>query len=172
MKKTKILLACFTALFIAYVSQSCEEPTITPPETPFVATSATFANYATWTLVASNSGPDPSLGAAHGGNDSTVTREIYYKDNQDPVDGEYPIGTVIVKRSYNPSGTVDERTAMVKRGNNFNVANNDWEWFKLDSVGAIAVDTAGVEQRGGASFMSGMCGGCHSNATTDYSFSK
>lgn len=169
MKTTKLLLAAVALLVVAYTSQSCQEQPTQPSE--FIADNTTFTGFTNWQLAKTFVGPSPSLGAAHAGNDSTVTRKIYYKDGQDPVNGEYPVGTVIVKHSYNPSGTVAEYTAMVKRGNNFNPSHNDWEWFMLQSNGNIATDTSGAEMRG-ANLMNGMCNNCHSVATTDYSFSK
>jgi hypothetical protein len=66
----------------------------------------TFSNFMNWVLEDTNQGPDPALGAAHAGNDETVTREIYYKDGQDPVNGEFPVGTIIVKHSSNPDLSV------------------------------------------------------------------
>jgi hypothetical protein len=64
-------------------------------------------------------------------------------------------------------------TAMVKRGNNFNAAGGDWEWFMLNSDGSIAVDaTSGMAMRG-ANLMNGMCIGCHQGASSkDYVYSK
>ncbi|BDS09968.1 hypothetical protein [Aureispira anguillae] len=169
MKKTKLFFAAIAIFSIAYTTQSCQDPT--PEPTEFIADNSTFANFTNWELAATNVGPSPSLGAAHAGNDSTVTRKIYYKDAQAPVDGVYPVGTVIVKHSANPAGTVAEYTGMVKRGNSFNPSHNDWEWFMLESNGNIATDSSGAEMRG-ANLMNGMCNNCHSVATTDYSFSK
>ncbi|MBK8875117.1 MAG: hypothetical protein IPN13_14865 [Bacteroidetes bacterium] len=61
-----------------------------------------------------NVGPSPSLGSGHAGNDSTVTRNVYFNNGQDRVNGTYPIGTIIAKRSTNPAGTVDEIVGMAK----------------------------------------------------------
>jgi len=159
MKKSKLLLVCFMALFIAYVNQSCTEPNVTPSE--FVADDATFAGYASWQKF-TETGLNPTLGSmAHGGQDSTTVRDIYYKDSQDPESGTYPVGTVIYKNVTSPAG-LDAHFAMVKRGNDFNPTNNDWEWFILDATGSITT-------RGGVTM---GCNGCHSAATTDYSFIK
>jgi len=161
MKKSKLLLVCFGALFISYVSQSCTEATaVTPSE--FVADSTTFIGYSSWQKF-TETGLNPTLGAmAHGGQDSTAIRDIYYKDSQGPESGTYPVGTVIYKNVTNPAG-LDAHFAMVKRGNDFNPTNGDWEWFILDATGSITT-------RGGLS-MTG-CNNCHSTATTDYSFIK
>jgi hypothetical protein len=161
MKKSKLLLVCFGALFISYVSQSCtEEVDVTLTE--FIADSTTFDGYATWQKF-TETGINTALGsAAHGGQDSTTVRDIYYKDSQSPVNGTYPVGTVIYKHVTSPSG-IDAHFAMAKRGNDFNPDNGDWEWFMLDATGSITT-------RGGLTMVG--CNNCHSTATTDYSFVK
>lgn len=159
MKKSKLLLVCFGALFISYLSQSCTEVDVTPSE--FIADETTFDGYASWQKF-TETGLNATLGsAAHGGQDSTTVRDIYYKDSQSPEDGTYPVGTVIYKHVTSPSG-LDEHFAMTKRGSDFNPTNGDWEWFILDATGAITT-------RGGVTM---GCNGCHSAATTDYSFIK
>jgi hypothetical protein len=111
------------------------------------------------------------LGPAHAGNDSTVTRHVYFKDGQDRVSGSYPLGTLIVKEGLNDDG-FQEITAMAKRGNNFNPSGGDWEWFVLKPDGSIADDGEGNVLRG-ADLMGGMCVGCHSQASSlDYAFTK
>ncbi len=60
-----------------------------------MATDATFAGFQNWKLVAQEQGSDPALGAAHAGNDSTVTHDIYYKDDASRV----PIGNGDRKRN-------------------------------------------------------------------------
>lgn len=109
---------------------------------------------------------------AHGGNDENATRTIYVKDNQNrAADGEFPVGTLIVKETEDGSGNTIEVTAMVKRGNNFNPDNNDWEWFMLIPDGNIAEDNDMVMR--GATLMDGMCGACHAQVENkDYVFSK
>lgn len=177
MNKTNVLLSATLAVSIAIVLQSCkkdkdEDPAPTPPPVEFVADDQTFAGFANWVLEATNQGPDPALGMAHGGNDSTVTRFVYFKDGQDPVNATYPQGTLIVKNSTNPSQTVNEFTAMAKRGANFNSSNNGWEWFMLNQDGSIATDSLGNKLRG-ANLMGGMCGGCHSQVSSkDFIFTK
>lgn len=154
-------------IFTACSKENDEPQDTTPAE--FIATDATFSDFQSWTLVAQNQGPDPALGPAHQGNDSTVTRYIYFKDNASRVNGKYPLGTVIVKESYNPDQSILERTAMVKRGNNFDADNNDWEWFMLAPDGNILVGGDGKPVRGAI----GMCTGCHTQAADiDYAFSK
>ncbi len=137
----------------------------------FVADDNTFNNFMSWVKEAEFQGADPALGMAHGGNDSTVTREIFFKNGQNPSNGVYAVGTLIAKHSHNPGGTVNEFTAMAKRGNNFNSGGGDWEWFMLNPDGTIATDESGMKMRG-ANLMGGMCLDCHAKASTDYVFSK
>jgi hypothetical protein len=128
--KTRILMLAAVFLAGAVVLQSCKEEE--EPAAEYIADENSFSGFESWTLEATESGPDPLLGAAHGGNDNTVERKIYFKDGQDPSGGEYPVGTLISKWSKNPDGTVDMITAMAKRGNNFNSSGGDWEWFVLN----------------------------------------
>lgn len=153
------------------VLQSCKKDNSSMQE--FIADNSSFSGFHNWSLDATNYGPSPSLGTAHAGNDSTVTRVVYFKNGQDRVDGSYPVGTIVVKHSTNPSGTVNEITAMVKRGNNFNPSAGNWEWFMLMPDGSIATDGTGMAMRGGASMMGGMCNSCHAGASSqDFTFSK
>jgi len=153
-------------------TNSCSEDATNPTPQEFIADDNTFSNFMSWKLEATKKGADPSLGMAHAGNDETVTREIYIKDGQDRVNGKFPVGTLVVKHSKNTAGTVNEFTAMVKRGNNFNPAANDWEWFMLSPDGKIMVGEHNMPVRG-ANLMDGMCVGCHAGASTkDYVFSK
>lgn len=176
MKKTGITTLMVLAFIAVAAVQSCKKKDEQPPVPSvqeFIADNGTFSNFHTWALEATNSGPSPSLGMAHAGNDSSVTRKVYFKNGQSRVNGKYPIGTVIVKHSTNPAGTVNEITAMVKRGNGFNPNAGDWEWFMLMPDGTIATDTSGMPMRGGATMMGGMCNSCHAGASAkDFTFSK
>ena len=169
-KLLALLLISGTLVFTACNKDDDEEPGDQPQE--FVADNDTFKDFRNWVKEAENQGPDPALGPAHAGNDSTVTRSIYFKDGQDRVNGSYPLGTLIVKEGLNSAGTFQEITAMVKRGNNFNPSGGDWEWFVLNADGTIAQDGDGNAMRG-ANLMGGMCLGCHTEATNkDFVFSK
>ncbi|MBN2175219.1 MAG: cytochrome P460 family protein [Bacteroidales bacterium] len=175
MKHTKILTLLALIIGSSLFIQSCSkdddngDQNNTNPE--FVADDNTFTDFMTWQLEATNQGPDPALGMAHAGNDSTVTL-VYFKDGQDPANGKYPVGTIIVKHSSNPDQSVNEFTAMVKRGNNFAPSGGDWEWFMLNPDGSIATDGDGNPMRG-ANLMGGMCISCHTQASNkDYVFSK
>lgn len=175
MKKIILLTALMLVSFGMILNQSCKkdknEPT--PQPTEFVADNNSFKDFMTWPMQATFNGPDPLLGAmAHGNNDSTVVRHVYFKNGQNRVDGKYPIGTIVVKHSTNTAGTINELTAMVKRGNGFNPNAGDWEFFMLKPDGTIASDTSGMVMRG-ANLMGGMCGSCHGGASgKDYIFSK
>jgi len=147
--------------------QACKDDDTTDDPTPepqeFVADSTSFTSYASWSLDAELMGEDPALGAAHAGNDSNSVRKVYFMDGQAPVNGEYPIGTIIVKETSNDTAFL-ANTAMVKRGAGFNSANDGWEWFLLDQNGAIL--------NRGADLMGGACAGCHSKASVDWVFTK
>jgi hypothetical protein len=160
------------SLFFAACSKDDDDEPQSNESNEVIATDETFTGFQNWTLVAQEQGPDPALGPAHAGNDTTVTRFIYFEDDATRVNGEYPIGTVIVKETYNPDKSIHELTAMVKRGNDFNPDANDWEWFMLTPEGNIMTDGEGNPVRG-ANLMNGMCTGCHAQAADlDYAFSK
>ena len=168
MKKGNLLtFIMMLAVFISF--QSCDDEEDPIPE--YIADDSSFSSFMNWKLEAQNQGPDPALGPAHAGNDNSVTRRIYFKDGQNPVNGEYPVGTIIVKHSNNADNSVNEFTAMVKRGNDFNPNGGDWEWFMLKPDGTIGDDGSGGKMRG-ANLMNGMCLSCHSASSTDFSFTK
>jgi hypothetical protein len=172
MKKTTLIVyLAFAAIGIASI-QSCKENSdTTAPE--FIADNNSFTGSMSWSLDKTFNGPDPLLGAmAHANNNDKVVREVRFKNGQNPVNSKYPIGTLIVKHSHNPDGTVNEFTAMAKRGNNLNPNGGDWEYFVLTPSGTIATDASGMPMRG-ANLMGGMCASCHSMASAkDYVFSK
>ena len=169
MKKIYVFLLPLFVFTIAVSVSSC-----TKEEEPkeVIADDNTFANYASWSLDAQRQGIDPSLGAAHGGNDSTTVRKIYFKDGVSRLGDEYPVGAVILKYSVNSDKSVNVRTGMVKRGNDFDPEHNDWEYFIIKPDGTIAKDADGNVLRG-ANLMNGACIGCHSGAASkDYIFTK
>lgn len=167
---TKYYLLTVIGLFsFSLLVTSCKKDDDPSEPTEFVADNETFNGIASWTLGDEFFGMDPSLGGAHGGNDSTVTRSVYFKSDVMPSDGLYPLGAVITKHSHNTGGTLSEYTAMVKRGGDFNPSGNDWEYFMLAGDGEITVDSDGMEMRG-ANLMNGMCISCHQKASTDYIF--
>lgn len=173
--KNQITLWGVTMLVIGtVVFQSCKKDKTdnkVTQNTEFIADSTTFLSFMSWPVQATKNGIDPSLGMAHAGNDSTAIRRVYFKDGVNPVNGVYPIGTIIVKHTTNAAGTLNEFTGMVKRGNGFNPSKGDWEFFMLTPSGKIAYDM-GMPLRG-ANLMNGMCAGCHAAVSSkDYIFSK
>ena len=171
MKKTKTLSMVAVLLLSMVFVQSCKDDEEPEPQTnnEFIADDASFSGWESWDLVDTKSVVDPALTGAHAGNDSTSVRKIYVKNSQKPVDGMYPIGTLIVK--HMKSDAMEMITAMAKRGNGFDAANNDWEYFVIEAGGKIVVDN-GTAMRGSTNLMNGMSVGCHSKATTDYVFTN
>ncbi len=173
MKKNGFLLSLFIALLFGLTIQSCGDD-----DEEFVATDSTFANFSTWSLDAVEQGTDNAvLGAAHGGSDSSIVRNIYFKDGVDPEDGEYAVGSVIVKHMTNAASNpadsllVNAYFGMVKRGADFDATAGNWEYFILAENGAIAEDADGNSERGDSSYKA--CGSCHAAASSsDYIFSK
>jgi hypothetical protein len=163
MYKLNFLIVALVLIGSTFFLNSCSDDSSTPSLTEYIADDNSFKDFASWKLEATKKGPDPALGMAHGGNDETVTRKIYNKDGKRMKGGEYPVGTVIVKQSTNTAGTLNEITAMVKRGNDFNPAAGDWEWFMLAPDGTIGKD--GTMPMRGANLMNGMCAGCHAGAS-------
>jgi len=134
-------------------------------ELEYIADDQTFANWSSWTQGAQHTGADPSLGGAHGGNDSSAVRTVYWKESQTPVDGIYPLGTVIIKQTELSDGST-VLTGMVKRGDKYDASGGDWDYFMLNSDGTIADDGAAR----GSDLMNGMCKSCHAFADTDFIF--
>lgn len=173
-KQTTIISTLTLVMFSTTLIQSCKKDKTddkATTNTEFIADSTTFLSFMSWPVQATKNGMDPSLGMAHAGNDSTATRTVHFKDGVSPVNGIYPVGSIIVKHTTNTAGTLNEFTGMVKRGNGFNPTKGDWEFFMLMPNGKIATD-AGMQLRG-ANLMGGMCGSCHAGAANkDYIFSK
>jgi len=173
MKKFYYTALCAVAFIgVTTLISSCKSDSTTPTPQEFIADNTTFSSFAGWAVGGTFHGANPSLGGmAHGGNDTSVTRVVHFKDDQNRVNGKFPTGTLVVKQSTSPAG-MNEITAMVKRGNNFNPNAGDWEFFMLTPTGTIATDANGGVMRG-ANLMDGMCAGCHKGASAkDYIFSK
>ena len=169
----KYLLRSFIFILIGLlVVLSCSSSTDSDEEDEFVASLDDFAGYTSWTLVATETGPDPFLGEAHGVTDD-FTRNIYFKNDAEASNGKYIKGSLIVKElrdgSNNLAGAL---TMMTKRGGEFNPDGNGWEWFMA------ATDLSEVLTQGdNATAGGGMCAGCHIQANTgtngiDWVFSK
>ena len=108
-------------------------------------------------MIGETSEPHEVLGEAHKGEEGL--RRVYKKQllaNPDAETQGYPIGTIIVKE-VDQDGTINEITAMVKRGGNFNPEHGGWDWFMLDP------SNLSIKGRG-ADLMDGMCNGCHKSA--------
>lgn len=155
----------------AAVISACASDPASPPQ-EFIATSADFAGFTAWAeTTPSRVGPDPMsvIGGAHEAGDTTIHRWMYIKQATAVrgSDGQFPIGTIIVKdMRKNNAGvfTSIAAMAMAKRGNGFNSAGKGWEWFVLGTDGSITA-------RGGSDLMSGACNGCH-GAAQDNVFTK
>ncbi len=174
MKLKRLLSIAFLLASTTIVIQSCEkeDDKDTNTVTDLNADDNTFKDFMTWTKVDTRKGADPALaGMAHGGNDTSVTRNIYVKNNQKAVNGKYPVGTIIVKHSSNTAGSVNEYTAMVKRAAGFDAAASDWEYFMLNPTNLSIGEDGGNKMRG-SGLMGGMCKGCHAGATVDYVFTQ
>lgn len=170
MKKTTLAMLLLLILAAQSMFQACKKDDDEPSE--FIADDSTFSGFGTFKLHATNQGPDPALGPAHAGNDADAQRNVYFKNDVSPSGGKYPVGAVVVKHTTKPDGSINEVTAMVKRGNNFDATGNDWEYFVLQPDGKIAKDADGNLMRG-AKLMNGMCQNCHVGAAAkDYIFSK
>jgi len=146
-----------STVFIWSCSSSTESE-----EAEFVATLNDFQGYTSWTKVATSTGPDPLLQAAHGANDP-LTRNVFIQDNAQPKNGRYPTGTLIVKELRDGmNGLAGGLTMMVKRGGDFNSSGNGWEWF-MTSTDLTTVMTRGDN----ATAMDGMCASCHAGANVN-----
>ncbi len=166
-KKTILAFITVLGLFIFYNCDNNED-NVEPDE--FEVNESDFSGFMNWELEASNISSDSTGFPAHGINNPDVVRDIYVKDGQDRAsNGNFPIGTMIVKHSRNPNDPDfdDVFTAMVKRGGSFNPDDNGWEWFMIKADGSILVRTA-VDAVATAG-----CSGCHNAvANDDYVFSK
>jgi len=170
--KYLLRLLVFT-LLSSLVIFSCSSSTDSDDEEEeYVAELSDFANYTSWTKVATAVGPDPLLAAAHGAND-TLTRNIFFKNDANSSNGKYSKGTLIIKELRDQEGNLTGAlTMMAKRGGDFNPDGNGWEWF-MTSTDLTTVLTQGNNQTAGE----GMCATCHAGANTnnngiDWVFSK
>lgn len=148
---------------------SCKKESTPPTPVPvkhpeFIADDNTFTGYDKWTLLAERTGKDPLLGIFHNVDVPGLIRKVYIKDNAQRVNGQYPVGTIIVKEYRNANGTLADfdQLAMVKRGGaTFNTAFNNWEWFRLDRTNTKIAVIGGVIIRGGT-LGDNACNNCHS----------
>ena len=168
MKTLTVLL--FTCCIVALPACSGEDAEDADQVQEFAAEDADFANYTDWTqTIEPRRGEDPAglIGEAHGADDTEMTRHVFINDENAmrDADGDFPIGTRLVKEVRKPDGSVAVVTAMAKRGGAFNAENGSWEWFLLDETGAI--------QNRGANMMNDQCNECHAQvADEDYVFTR
>jgi hypothetical protein len=154
----------------AFTACSDDDDPVNPGDQEFVATEADFAGYRDWAQpVSPISGKDPAglVGDAHGADDEDMSRHVFINDNNVTRDGNgnFPVGTRLVKEVRMADGSVAMVTAMVKRGGDFNDSHRNWEWLMLTEDGKI-MDR-------GANLMDNMCNGCHAQAANkDYVFTK
>lgn len=178
MKKAIILTSALSLLLITSLMQGCKNNSDDSDDNmnanpEFVADNNTFAGYESWYLHDTKTGVDPAnLGMAHGGADSTSERKIYFTSSSvTKQNGEFPVGTIVSKKTTWDNGNMTMITAMAKRGNNFDADGNDWEYFILNADGSILVD--GGETKRGANLNNGGCKSCHGKVSNnDYIFTK
>lgn len=119
-----------------------------------------FDDYEDWHSIDVKQGPDEFLGDAHAGNDENAVRRIYKKQlAADP--GEdgwgYPTGTMIMKTVEDAEQQLMVLTGMVKRGEGYDPANGDWEYYMWDGPTGDLVANGKLEN----------CISCHSAANGD-----
>ncbi|MDT8324781.1 MAG: cytochrome P460 family protein [Bacteroidota bacterium] len=168
MKYLSTLILAFG--LVSFAACSDDDDPVNPQPEEFVAADADFANYRNWAQpIEPQKGKDPAgiIGDAHGADDENMTRHIFINNNNVVRDGNgnFPVGTRLVKEVRMGDGSVAMVTAMVKRGGTFNESNRNWEWMLLSEDGKIMDRDANL--------MDNMCNGCHStNANEDYVFTK
>ncbi len=165
-RKINIEWFTFFVLLLTIFVTACNKDISPSIAQEFIADDNSFKNYTTWTKIAEKSGKDAALGIFHNVDVNNLVRRVYVKDNAQRKDSEYPIGTIIVKDYVNADGTKADfdPVAMVNRGGpSFNVANNKWEWFRLDrNTGGIAVIDGSIIR--GGSLGNNACNSCHIGA--------
>ena len=168
-----------TSLLFAF-SFCKKEENIIVEEKEFVARNSDFEGWRNWTIVKKTT--DTALlansGGAHLSRVPNSQRWVYIKDNASKAtNGEYPVGTLIVKEYRKTSGDTINTfyVAMAKRGKNFNPGFGNWEWFHIDPI-TLKIRLAGggvnAEYRG-ATLFTNTCNNCHIAAKSkDFVFSK
>ena len=154
-----ILIASFVILSCA--SSGDDDPNKTKTDA--------FSDYTRWakvnseTITGAEGGP---LGSAHEG--AAGYREVFINSvGEDVSNGEaavpYPFGTIIVKESYKASGgqkgDMTAITVMVKREDDFDAENGNWEYIML---------TPAMKVQGQGKLAA--CNSCHDAADEDWVF--
>ncbi|MEZ5084254.1 MAG: hypothetical protein R2750_12540 [Bacteroidales bacterium] len=93
-----------------------KEPETQQPQ-EYVATDASYNGFDFPTLAAQNQRPYPAPGTVHQGNDSTITRDIYYKDDQKRLMGNEitKLATQYSKVLYITNTKITAKNQRVKR---------------------------------------------------------
>ena len=148
------------ALGIDHVFRHDDDPFNNNSE--FVATVEDFENYLQWESIDYSIGDtNAAIGQGHQGDNDVFSRRVYQNDVAESRSGNrFPQGSILIKeittwetgeREFAPElGLV----AMVKRGGNFNIENNGWEWFDL-------FPTADTILGRGGDFRNNGCNNCH-----------
>jgi hypothetical protein len=172
-----LLLRCAVAYCLAYSLTDCTGST-QPQAEEFVVQSHSLQGYTQWLRATEISGTGNFpllLGRAHYASSPWVTRRVYVNTlaRQGRTQGEFSIGSIIVKTFHDNTGKWLLGEAMVKRqarGGIFNPDHQGWEWLEIKEDGTIARDSAGREQRG-AQFYGNQCNVCHAQyRANDYVF--
>ncbi len=165
------------AVFLVCFLTQCTGNTQAQPE-EFVVQSSSLQGYTQWLRATEISGTGNFpllLGRAHYSSSPWVTRRVYVNTlaQQGRTQGEFSIGSIIIKTFHDNTGKWLLGEAMVKRqarGGTFNTDHQGWEWLEIKENGSIALDSAGREQRG-AQFYGNQCNACHAQyRTNDYVF--
>ena len=127
----KIVLVCALAL------SACERGTNS--DEMYIAEQIDFAKYMTWGAI--------DLGMGTGGTGHPVGEEYGYR-NKMAKNGEYPVGTILVKEIHIDAIKTDwDLFAMAKRGGAYNAGGAEgWEFFtlKLDDELVPIIQTRGT----------------------------
>lgn len=168
----------FLILLVGFAMSACSDTSLPQPE-EFVVQSSSLQGYSQWlrAIEISGTGNFPLLlGRAHYSSSPWVTRRVYVNTlaRQGRIaQGEFPVGSIIVKTFHDNTGKWLLGEAMVKRqarGGTFNPDHQGWEWLEIRENGSIALDSAGREQRG-AQFYGNQCNACHAQyRANDYVF--
>lgn len=112
-------------------------------------------HFKTWPLI----GDEKGTGSVHGGHNRKTYKKQGHASPYIFKEGEYPVGTTFVKQVFDSTGNTTRIVAMVKRGGNYDPANNDWEWFILNN------DASSITSQGPS--LSPTCTSCHAKAAAN-----
>ena len=146
----------------------------------FVAETADFANYQQWDLVDYTIGAaNPAIGGGHQGMSTNFTRKVYANEEALNLEGtRYAQGSIFVKEiTTRENAELTEEfspelglLAMVKRGGNFNLQNNGWEYFIIENDASGIVNQAGDLNNNGCNNCHRAADGSSASSGVDYIF--